>query len=104
MTKPCFPPTVTRSARHFTAATSLPMSGSVTETPTITSPDAIRGSQWRFCSSVPPWSSAFVRISGRVMSEPAAARDARDSSSVVRIIARFPSSWPPNSSGTESPK
>jgi hypothetical protein len=45
--------------------------------PTITSPDAIRGSHWRFCASVPPWSSALVRISGRVISEPAAAREAR---------------------------
>ena len=66
------------------------MSGSVTEMPTMISPAAIRGSQCRFCSSVPPWSSALVRISGRVISEPAAASDARDSSSVVRIIARLP--------------
>ena len=59
------------------------------------SPAAIRGSQLFFCSSLPPWSSALVRISGRVISEPAAASEARESSSVVRIMARLPSSEPP---------
>ena len=38
--------------------------------PTITSPLAIRGSHACFCSSVPPATSARVRISGRVTSEP----------------------------------
>ena len=84
-----------RSARHLTEATSLPTSGSVTEIPTMISPAAIRGSQCFFCASLPPWSSALVRISGRVISEPAAASDARESSSVVRIMARLPSSEPP---------
>ena len=70
-------------------------SGSVTEIAAMISPDASRGSHVCFCASVPPASSAFARISGRVISEPAAASDARDSSSVVRIIARLPSSWPP---------
>jgi hypothetical protein len=93
-----------RTARHFTAATSLPTPGSVTDTPTITSPEAIFGSHSRFCASVPPWSSALARISGRVISDPAAASEARESSSVVRIMARLPSSWPPYSSGIERPK
>jgi len=91
-------------ARHATAATSEPTLGSVTEIATMISPAAIRGSHARFWASVPPASSALARISGRVMSEPALASDARDSSSVVRIIARLPSSWPPNASGTDSPK
>ena len=68
------------------------------------SPAAICGSQCRFCSSVPPSSSALVRISGRVISEPAPASEARESSSVVRIIARLPISEPPYSSGTARPK
>ena len=104
MRQPARPFSSARSARHFTPATSLPMSGSVTDTPTITSPEASFGSQWRFCASLPPWSSALLRISGRVISEPAAAREARESSSVVRIMARLPSSWPPYCSGMESPK
>ena len=66
------------------------MSGSVTEMPTINSPAAIFGNQCFFCSSVPPAISALVRISGRVISEPAAASEQRESSSVVRIIARLP--------------
>jgi hypothetical protein len=41
----------------------------VTEIPTITSPAAIRGSQLFFWASLPPWSSALVRISGRVIRE-----------------------------------
>ncbi|HVH05329.1 MAG TPA: hypothetical protein VNE71_04930, partial [Myxococcota bacterium] len=57
ITKPSRPPTVARSARHFTPATSLPMSGSVTEMPTMISPAAIFGSHSFFCASVPPWSS-----------------------------------------------
>ena len=80
------------------------MFGSVTEIAAIISPDASLGSHVCFCASVPPASSAFARISGRVISEPAAASDARDSSSVVRIIARLPSSWPPYCSGIDSPK
>ncbi len=70
----------------------------------MTSPDASFGSQNFFCSSVPPPISALVRISGRVISEPAAASDARESSSVVRIMARLPISTPPYSSGIERPK
>ncbi len=103
-TKPGTPSTVASSARHLTEATSLPTSGSVTEIPTMSSPEAIRGSHFRFCSSVPPPSSALARISGRVMSEPAAANETRESSSVVRIMGRFPNSVPPYSSGMESPK
>jgi hypothetical protein len=38
------PPTVAASARHFTDATSDPVSGSVTEIATINSPVAIGGS------------------------------------------------------------
>ncbi len=72
--------------------------------PTIRSPEAISGSQRSFCSSVPPASSALARISGRVMSDPAAASDARDSSSVVITIATLPISTPPYFSGIESPK
>jgi hypothetical protein len=44
--------------------------------PTMSSPEATDGSHLRFCASVPPFKSAFVRISGRVMRLPAAASDA----------------------------
>ncbi len=104
ITQPSWPSTVARVARHFTPATSDPMSGSVTEMPAMISPEASFGSQCCFCSSVPPPRSAFARISGRVISEPAAASDARESSSVVRIIARLPISTPPYCSGIERPK
>ena len=80
------------------------MSGSVTEIATMISPVAMRGSQSRFCSSVPPARSALVRISGRVIRLPAAASDAAESSSVVTIIATLPMPWPPYSSGTARPK
>ena len=70
----------------------------------MTSPEASFGSQCCFCSSVPPPISALARISGRVISEPAAASEARESSSVVRIMARLPISTPPYSSGIERPK
>ena len=104
MVQPATPSCVARSARHFTPATSLPMSGSVTLMPTISSPAAIFGSQWRFCASVPPARSALARISGRVISEPAAASDARESSSVVITMGTLPISTPPYCSGTDSPK
>ena len=68
-------------------ATSEPVSGSVTATATIFSPDAIAGSQARFCGSVPADSSAPTRISGRVIRLPPAASDARESSSVTTSIA-----------------
>ena len=71
-----------------TPATSDPKSGSVTITPTISSPDAIRGSQRRFCSSVPPCTIARVRISGRVISEPPTPSDPHDSSSVATTMPR----------------
>ena len=101
---PLAPPTSAVSARHFTEATSEPMSGSVTEMPTMISPAAIGGSHFCFCSSVPPLSSALVRISGRVIRLPAAASEQRDSSSVVMIMARLPMPPPPYSSGTAIPK
>ncbi len=72
---------------HCTDATSDPMSGSVTPMPTSTSPVASFGSHSRFCSSVPPSSSARVRISERVSRLPAMS-DAADSSSVSTIIVR----------------
>ena len=64
----------------------------------------MRGSHCARCSSVPPASSAFVRISGRVESEPAAASDAIESSSVMMIIGRSPIPVPPYCSGIEEPK
>jgi hypothetical protein len=85
-------------------ATSEPVSGSVTEIATIVSPEASLGRSACFCASVPPASKAFARISGRVISEPAAASETRDSSSVVTIIARLPSSWPPKCAGIDRPK
>ncbi len=75
-------------------ATSLPKSGSVTATATIASADASLGSQCCFCSSVPPFTRARVRISGRVISEPPMPRLARLSSSVATTIARYSSSPP----------
>ena len=89
-------------------ATSLPKSGSVTATATITSALASRGSHSSFCSSVPPLTSARVRISGLVISEPPMPRLARLSSSVAMTMARYslspPSEKPPYSAGTDSPK
>ena len=67
-------------------ATSEPKSGSVTATATIVSPDAMRGSHRRFCSSPPPLTRARVRISGLVMSEPPTPNDPRDSSSVATTM------------------
>ena len=92
------------SARHLTDATSEPVSGSVTEMATISSPEAMRGSHAFFCSGVPPCNSALVRISGRVIKLPAAASEAAESTSVVMIITRLPMPPPPNSSGTDMPK
>ena len=63
------PPSVLEAA-VTRPATSEPKSGSVTATATMVSPLASFGSHCRFCSSVPPFSSARVRISGRVMSDP----------------------------------
>ena len=97
-------PPSTRSARQRTDATSEPVSGSVTEIATMISPAAMGGSHRPFCASVPPFRSALVRISGRVMRLPAAASDATESSSVVTIITRFPIPCPPYSSGTDMPK
>ena len=70
----------------------------------MSSPAAIAGSHFRFWASVPPLSSALVRISGRVMRLPADASEATESSSVMTIITRFPMPWPPYSSGTDMPK
>ncbi len=72
----------------LTPATSEPKSGSVTITPTTRSPLAIAGSQRCFCSSVPPFTIARVRISGRVMSAPPAPSEPQESSSVATTIAR----------------
>ena len=91
-------------ARVWSEATSEPMSGSVTAIATSTSPLAMRGSHSRRCSSVPPASSALERISGRVASEPAAASEAAESSSVITIIERSPMPVPPYSRGIEEPK
>ena len=74
-------------ALQVTDATSEPTSGSVTETPTNTSPVAIFGSQYARCSSVPPPSSAFVKISDRVIRLPATS-DTVESSSVSTTIVR----------------
>ena len=104
MRQPRTPSCSAGSARVCTPALSDPMSGSVTDTATIVSPEAKRGSQYDFCSSVPPASNAFERISGRVASEPAAASEATESSSVMMIIGRSPIPVPPNSSGIEEPK
>ena len=46
------------------------------------------GSHSCFCSSVPPFTSARVRISGRVMSDPPTPSDPRDSSSVATTMPR----------------
>ena len=97
-------PASVRSARQRTEATSEPVSGSVTEIATMSSPAATGGSHFRFCASVPPFSSALVRISGRVIRLPAAASEAAESSSVMTIITRLPMPWPPYSSGTDMPK
>ena len=69
-------------------ATSEPKSGSVTATAAMISPVARRGSQASFWASVPPVSSARARISGRVMSEPPAPSEPRDSSSVAMTMPR----------------
>ena len=104
ITKPLCPLTVAGSARHLTEATSEPVSGSVTEMATISSPLAIGGSHFFFWSSVPPRSRALVRISGRVIRLPATPSEAAESSSVVIIMARLPMPPPPYSSGTDMPK
>ena len=69
-------------------ATSEPKSGSVTATPAMISPVASLGSHGCFWASVPPRSKARARISGRVMSEPPAPSEARDSSSVATTMPR----------------
>ena len=79
------PPSV-GAAAVVMPATSDPKSGSVTATAPITSAVASLGSQRCFCSSVPPWTRARVRISGRVISEPPAPSDAQESSSVATTI------------------
>ena len=75
-------------ALTITPATSDPKSGSVTATPAMISPLASFGSHWRFCASLPPRIRARARISGRVMSDPPAPSEARDSSSVATTIPR----------------
>ena len=66
------------------------------------------GSHSCFCSSVPPASSARVRISGRVISEPPTPSEPRDSSSVATTMPMYsdspPIEKPPYSSGTDRPK
>ena len=64
------------------------VAGAVTATATIVSPVAIVGNHCSFWASVPPRSRARVRISGRVMSEPPAPSDARDSSSVAMTMPK----------------
>ena len=89
MTQPLAPPgPAARVAVTFRPATSDPKSGSVTATAAITSAVASFGSQARFCSSVPPFTSARVRISGRVMSEPPMPSEPRLSSSVATTMPR----------------
>ena len=104
MRQPRCPSYSAGSARVCRLATSEPVSGSVTATAISSSPAAIFGSHDCFCSSVPPASNAFARISGRVAKEPAAARDAAESSSVIIIIGKSPMPVPPYSSGIEEPK
>ena len=77
---------VSRVAVVFTPATSEPKSGSVTATAHMTSVVASLGSQYSFCSCVPPFSTARVMISGRVMSEPPMPSEPRDSSSVATTM------------------
>ncbi len=86
-----FTPLISQPPSVFVAvtlmpATSEPKSGSVTATAAITSAVASLGSQCCFCSSVPPLTSARVRISGRVMSEPPTPSEPRDSSSVATTM------------------
>ena len=81
-------PPSTLVAGSITPATSEPKSGSVTATAPSTSAVANLGSQWRFCSSVPPLTMARVRISGRVMSDPPAPNEPQESSSVATTMPR----------------
>ena len=71
-----------------TAPASEPKSGSVTITATMSSPLAMPGSHRFFCSSVPPFTMARVRISGRVMSDPPIPRLPHDSASVATTMPR----------------
>ncbi len=75
-------------------ATSEPKSGSVTATAFMTSAVASFESHSCFCASVPPLTSALVRISGRVMSEPPAPSEPRESSSVATTIPMYSDSPP----------
>ena len=81
-------PSVAGVAVTLMPATSEPKSGSVTATAAITSAVASFGSHSCFCSSVPPFTRARVRISGRVISEPPAPSEPRDSSSVATTMPR----------------
>jgi len=81
-------PPSTFVAAVVTPATSLPKSGSVTATAASSSPEAIRGSQASRWASVPPLTSARVRISGRVISEPPMPSEPQVSSSVATTIPR----------------
>ena len=80
----------------------------MTATAAITSAVASFGSQCCFWASVPPLTSARVRISGRVISDPPIPRLARLSSSVATTMPRYslspPSLYPPYSAGTDNPK
>src|SRR5437870_1716746 len=53
MRYPLRPSSSAGSARHLTDATSEPVSGSVTEMATISSPEAMRGSHAFFCAGEP---------------------------------------------------
>ena len=101
------PLSVSRVAIVVIAPLSDPKSGSVTATAAMISPLASLGNQCCFCSSVAPWMRAWVRISGRVMSEPPTPSEPHDSSSVATTIARYsaspPSENPPYSCGIDSP-
>ena len=79
----------------FMPATSEPKSGSVTATAFMISAVASCGRKRCFCSSVPPFTSARVRISGRVISDPPAPSEPRDSSSVATTIPMYSDSPPP---------
>ena len=87
------PPSV-RVALVVTVAESLPTSGSVTAMAFRTSAVASLGSHSCFCSSVPPVTSARVKISGRVMRLPPAPRLPRLSSSVATTMPMYSDSPP----------
>ena len=79
------PPTL--RARNAVAAVSLPAFGSVNAAAVSTSPFAIRGRYFFFCSSVPFFSMRVAAIKSRVITLPTDSH-ARDSSSVTTAIDR----------------